>query len=110
MGGIDKTDMLLSTTESVRKTLKCYKKVFFQILDFAVLNSHVAYKMKLGENIPLLDSQKKLIKDLIQKHHKVKPRSSGTNRTNDGHSPLRLIERHFPSSFPPRLVTNKKMH
>ncbi|KAG5891125.1 hypothetical protein JTB14_022237 [Gonioctena quinquepunctata] len=57
MGGVDKTDMLLSTTKTVRKCIKWYKKVFFHLLDLAVLNSHVVYKMKTGENIALLDFQ-----------------------------------------------------
>ncbi|KAJ8940786.1 hypothetical protein NQ314_010596 [Rhamnusium bicolor] len=108
MGGVDRTDMLLSTTESVRKTIKWYKKVFFHLLDLAILNSHAVCKMKTGENIPLLEFQKILRKTLIEKYRKVKPRPSGT-RPYDGHSPLRLIERHFPSTYPPKPETNKKI-
>ena len=108
MGGVDRTDMLLSTTESVRKTIKWYKKVFFHLLDLAILNSHAVYKMKTGENIPLLEFQKVLIKTLIEKYRKVKPRTSGS-RPYDGHSPLRLIERHFPSTYPSKPETNKKI-
>lgn len=108
MGGVDRTDMLLSTTESVRKSVKWYKKVFFHLLDLAVLNSHCIYKMKTGSLIPLLDFQRQLIKDLIAKYKQVQPRSSGS-RTSTGHSPLRLIARHFPSMYPRRPKDNKKI-
>lgn len=44
MGAVDKTDMLLSVAESVRKTIKWYKKVFFfHLLDLS--------KYFWGENV-----------------------------------------------------------
>lgn len=109
MGGVDRTDMLLSTTESVRKTVKWYKKVFFHFLDFAVLNSHVIYKMKTGENIPLLDFQKEVVRSLIKEHKKIQPRNSPGSRPDHAHSPLRLIERHFPSTYSCQPGSNKKI-
>lgn len=109
MGGIDKTDMLLSTTESIRKTVKWYKKVFFHLLDYSVLNSHVIYKMKTGKNIPLLDFEKELVRLLIQKYKTISSRSSTSNRAENCDSPLRLTERHFPSTYPFQPGTNKKI-
>lgn len=44
MGGVDKTDMLLSSVECIRKTTKWYKKVFFHFVDMALLNSCALYK------------------------------------------------------------------
>ncbi|KAG5863717.1 hypothetical protein JTB14_034448 [Gonioctena quinquepunctata] len=93
IGGVDKTDMLLSTTETVRKCIKWYKKVFFHLLDLAVLNSHVVYKMKTGENIALLDFQRQLVKSIIDKHRKVIPKSYSSNRPAQAHSSLRRIIR-----------------
>lgn len=98
MGGVDQSDMLLSSTESVRKTVKWYKKIFFHLLDLSVLNSHIVYKIKTGKNINLLDFQRELVKALIAKYKTVQPRSS-TRRAEHGHSPLRLIERHFPKMY-----------
>lgn len=106
MGGVDKTDMLLSTTESVRKSIKWYKKVFFHFVDLSIVNSHVIYKMKTGKNTPLLQFQKDLVRQLVAKYQKIKPRSSTSRRPDYAHSPLRLIERHFPSMFP-RKENNK---
>lgn len=39
MGFIDKTDMLLSSIECVRKTVKWYKKLYFHLVDQSLLNS-----------------------------------------------------------------------
>lgn len=36
------------------------KGFFFHLIAYAVLNSHVIYKMKTGDNIALLDFQKNL--------------------------------------------------
>lgn len=99
MGGVDRTDMLLISTESVRRTIKWYKKVFFHLLDIALINSHSIFKIKTGKNIPLLDFQRDLVKQIIQKYKNTTVRCSGSNRSSDGHSPLRLIERDFPSMF-----------
>jgi len=33
MGSVDKTDMLLSSVECVRKTIKWYKKIYFHLID-----------------------------------------------------------------------------
>ncbi|KAJ8949848.1 hypothetical protein NQ314_008105 [Rhamnusium bicolor] len=98
MGGVDKVDMLLSSTECVRKTVKWYKKVFFHVLDMTLISSHVTYKMLTGKNIALLDFQRQLVKELLAKYKKVQPRASGSSRRPDeSHSPLRLIERHLPA-------------
>ncbi|XP_060859580.1 uncharacterized protein LOC132936818 [Metopolophium dirhodum] len=62
MGAIDKTDMLLSSTECVRRTLKWYKKLFFHIIDMSMLNSYSAYKTVTGKHISLADFQLWLMK------------------------------------------------
>lgn len=99
MGAVDRTDMLLSTTESVRKSIKWYKKLFFHLLDLSLLNAHVLYNITTGKNIPLADFQLSLVKEIIAEHHKIKPRASTSSKPDDAHSPLRLIERHFPSMY-----------
>lgn len=38
MGYEDKTDMLLSSTGTVRKSIKWHNKLFFHVLDMALLN------------------------------------------------------------------------
>jgi len=44
MGSVDKTDMLLSRVECVRKTIKWYKKVYIHLIDMALLNAYSSYK------------------------------------------------------------------
>lgn len=101
MGSVDKSDMLLSSIESVRKTIKWYKKVFFHLLDLAVLNSYQLYKTKTGENIPLSVFQLNLVKKIIEKYHTPLARTSGGRRAENAECDLRLTERHFPSHVPP---------
>ena len=38
MGAVDKTDMLLSSVECVRKTVKWYKKLFFHFMDLSLIH------------------------------------------------------------------------
>lgn len=45
MGGIDNIDRQLSLTETVRKSMKWYRKLFFHLLDLALTNAHALYKM-----------------------------------------------------------------
>ncbi|KAG5867349.1 hypothetical protein JTB14_038395 [Gonioctena quinquepunctata] len=96
MGAIGKTDMLLSSTESVRKTIKWYKKVFLHLLDLSVLNAHVIYKVKTGDHMPLLKFQMKLVKELVDKYQMVRPRASSSKTVGEA-VPMRLVARHFPS-------------
>lgn len=96
MGAVDRTDMLQSSIESVRKSVKWYKKVFLHIIDMTLLNAHAVYKMKTGSNIPIANFQLSLVKEIFEKYHVEKPRHT-TRKTNDEDSPLRLTGRHFIS-------------
>ena len=44
MGGVDRSDQILSYCSTPRKTIKWYKKVFFHLLDIVVMNSYVLFK------------------------------------------------------------------
>ncbi|KAJ8963013.1 hypothetical protein NQ314_005620 [Rhamnusium bicolor] len=89
---IDRSDMLLSSTESVRKASKC----------------HSVYKTVTGENIPLLEFQKKLIKEIFEKYCVVKSRQT-SRRTDEGHNSMRLVDRHFPTCNETCPVKNKRI-
>ena len=52
IGGVDRSDQILSYCSTPRKIIKCYKKVFFHLLDIPVINSYVLFKK--------LSTQKKL--------------------------------------------------
>ncbi|KAJ8968637.1 hypothetical protein NQ314_002197 [Rhamnusium bicolor] len=106
MGAVDKTDMLLSSVESVRKTVKWYKKLFFHILDLAVLNSYQLYKTRTTDYVPIEQYKTKLIKGLIKKYHTPLQRSGGGRRSDAADTDLRLTERHF-FKFVPSTKTKK---
>lgn len=105
MGAVDRTDMLQSSIESVRKTVKWYKKVFFHLIDMSLLNAQSVYKMKTGKNVSIADFQLLLVREILEKYHIDPPRPS-TKRTADQDSPLRLIGRHFMSHL--KKDTNNK--
>jgi len=89
MGSIDKTDMLLSSVECVRKTLKWYKKIFFHLIDLCLLNAFSTYKTVTGKSMSLANFQLEVIRQLLEKY------STPTESPNRGSptskdQPLRL--------------------
>ena len=46
MGGIDNVDRQLSITETVRKTMKWYRKLFLHLIDLCLSNAHALYKVR----------------------------------------------------------------
>lgn len=109
MGAVDKTDMLLSSVGSVRKSVKWYKKLFFHILDMSLINSHSLYQNNSGKTLSLADYQLKVIRQLLQKYHTDRTPRRPSSLSSD--SPLRLTGRHFPSYVPPtKKKTNPTRH
>lgn len=103
MGAIDKTDMLLSSVESVRKTTKWYKKVFFHI-DMVLLNSHTLFQDAKKKKIPLPTFQLNLISQMIEFNLDLD--YVYTARRAHDPAPFRLTPRHFPRKIPPRNKNN----
>ena len=89
--------MHMKFSESIRKTRKWYKKIFFYIIDLSVLNSYILFKTMKHQNFQLSKFKLEIIRDLISKY--------GSKRSHIGRSlsahPLRLTARHFPSLIPP---------
>lgn len=55
MGGMDKSDQLISYHKVLRKTVKYWKTAFFHLIDVAIVNSHVLYnwfQLKNGKKNP----------------------------------------------------------
>jgi hypothetical protein len=48
MGAVDRTDMVISSIECVRKSLKWYRKFFLHLLDITLLNPHALFNVKTG--------------------------------------------------------------
>ena len=99
IGAIDKTDMLLSSTECVRRTMKWYKKLFFHVIDMSMLNAYSAYKSVTSKHISLADFQLTLVNEFLQKYKtniKTTPNKGKKGNITDS----RLNERHFPDLIP----------
>lgn len=106
MGAVDQSDMLLSSIECVRKNQKWYKKVFFHLLDMAVLNSYQMFKTTTTSYISIEKFHLQLVKEVINKYRTPLSRTGGGRPIAEDNNELRLSERHFPSSVP---ATEKKM-
>jgi len=51
MGLVDKTDMMMSFNGTIRKSVRWYKKIFFHLLDIAILNSGIIYNKLINISI-----------------------------------------------------------
>lgn len=88
MGGVDNVDRQLSITETVRKTMKWYRKLFFHLVDLCLSNAHAMYKMRNAGPAPFPQFRLEVVRALLKCVHESIPR-------NVSH-PNRLIGRHFP--------------
>ena len=100
MGGVDRTDQLLSYYEYSHRTIKWWKRAFFFLFDMAVVNAYLLY---LPDKQSRLSHRITLAKELLE--------SVGTsvdqNREQHQHGPhlnprnpaARLQERHFPTTI-----------
>ena len=93
-GLVDKSDMQISFSESLRKSLKWYKKFFFHLLDVSLYNACVLYKLQTGEKIALSDFRLKIVRALIEEFGAQKLDTRGRPSIE---SPVRITARHFPS-------------
>ena len=51
MKGVDISNQLISYYKLNRKIIKCQKRIFFHLLDIAIVNSFIIYKKYFNENI-----------------------------------------------------------
>lgn len=105
MGAVDRSDMMLSSIESVRKSMKWYRKFFFHLLDISILNSHALYNTKTGENMTLANFHLSVIREIIRTFYIPRPKEK-KGRPSAGDQPLRIIDGHFPTPVPS--TPNKK--
>ena len=67
MGGVDHNDQLLVYFAIGRKTLKWWKHVFWRLLEIALVNSHLLYKLKPGnESVTQKQFRLNLCHSLVQ--------------------------------------------
>ena len=97
MGGVDLNDQLAKYSAFNHRSCKWWKKVFFRLLNLAMVNAYVLYRewqKSMGKDIKNLRQVKfhhNIIKGLI--NEKLARKVSGRKSVEH----LRLIEPHFPS-------------
>ena len=63
--GVDRSDQMLSYYTFSRKTVKWWKKLFFHLLDLAVVNAHILYKKSSKEKMSLEIFYEKVAEGLL---------------------------------------------
>ena len=81
-----------------QKISKMVQEAFFHLLDMAVYNAFVMYKMENNTSLNLSDFRLEIIRGILTKYRSQRPTTIGRLSTRD--SPLRLTARHFPSLIP----------
>uniref|UniRef100_A0A1B6IXW2 PiggyBac transposable element-derived protein domain-containing protein n=2 Tax=Homalodisca liturata TaxID=320908 RepID=A0A1B6IXW2_9HEMI len=89
MGGIDKSDQMLSYYSSPRKSLRWNMKIFFHLMDIALWNSAYIFS-KLSGKMTYLSFRDVIIKHFIQMEQVQRPfRASSSG----GHLPVKVQKR-----------------
>ncbi|CAH2002110.1 unnamed protein product [Acanthoscelides obtectus] len=98
MGGVDLSDNFLHFYSlDLTHLKKYYKKMFFHLLNIAILNSYILYKQSGGQKTRL-NFVMELGEKLIQKYSV--PVAQQLRRARS-YNVSRFVERHFPSIMPP---------
>ena len=100
MGGVDKADQLLSYYGFNHRTIKWWKRTFFHLLDLAIVNSYILYKLSSDPSKQLSHQQFKiqLAMELLNRTG-IEINDAENSHQSCGHSlpsVARLTERHFP--------------
>lgn len=67
MGAVGRSDMLISSINCMRRSIKWYKKLFFHILDIYILNSHALLLTQNEKNIRLATFHLNLGRQILQR-------------------------------------------
>ena len=94
MGLVDKSDMQMSFSDTTRRSMKWYKKLFFRLLDLTIYNAYILFKYSHQEDLQLSTFRMQLIKEICTKFgHDSTPRGQQSKNSH-----CKLVERHFISS------------
>ena len=89
---VDKSDMMIGEIDCLRKTVKWYKKLFFHLVDIALLNSLLYYKMRTNTTMPLRVFVQTLAHQVLEKHGRL-------TRVTPGPRSLTLPDRLMAQDF-----------
>nr|XP_022901399.1 piggyBac transposable element-derived protein 4-like isoform X2 [Onthophagus taurus]XP_022902367.1 piggyBac transposable element-derived protein 4-like isoform X1 [Onthophagus taurus]XP_022907409.1 piggyBac transposable element-derived protein 4-like isoform X2 [Onthophagus taurus]XP_022914481.1 piggyBac transposable element-derived protein 4-like [Onthophagus taurus]XP_022921006.1 piggyBac transposable element-derived protein 4-like isoform X2 [Onthophagus taurus] len=113
MGAIDRSDMMITSTDCTRKTLKWYKKLFLRTLDICMLNAHALYKTQNASNILFPAFHLEVIRQLLERYFYSfifvnflsyaffrYPAQYQMKQNIQPPTVARLLGKHFPSEVP----------
>ena len=80
--GFDEFDQLRTLFASGHPSKKCWKVLFFNLLDMAITNAHICYKVKY--NVSLFDFRVKLVRELFSATDICKNRSAVDEPSTSG--------------------------
>ena len=107
MGGVDKSDQLLSYYGFNHRTIKWWKRAAFHLLDLAIVNAYILYRQSQQDKYLTHEQFRlKLAKQLLLTSGidtTMNPGSSLSQRRTSLPPQARLTERHFPSKLPKQL-------
>lgn len=109
MGGVDLSDQLLQYYESLRRTVKWYKKLFFHLLNMLVVNAYKLF-LKYGHNSVKRSHQKfrsELVRALILSAETA-PRPGGSFGRTPSEPLERLQGAHLPVYIPCKVGAKRK--
>ena len=104
MGGVDKSDQYLSYYGFDHRMVKWYKRAVFHLLDLAIVNAYIMYKLSVqsGKHMSHVQFRIKLATELLTRSGIVL--NSSCSGSHDIPLPpnARLQERHFIEKIPQR--------
>uniref|UniRef100_A0A0P4VWV7 PiggyBac transposable element-derived protein domain-containing protein n=1 Tax=Scylla olivacea TaxID=85551 RepID=A0A0P4VWV7_SCYOL len=111
---IDKADMQISTVDSLRKSTKWYRKIYFHLMDICMLNAYNLYMTKTGERSTLRAFKLNVITEMLRRFGQQVPTHSRSGRQRDAlqGSLQRLnggVAFHCPVHVPPTAANPRKM-
>lgn len=104
IGLVDKSDMMLSSTECARKTTKWYKKMFFHVLDLMMYNAYVMYKSKFQFKCGLSSFKLAVLEELFNRTGSAKNRRSAQSVSSN----ILRLEGKDVSHFPTHTGSDKR--
>ena len=90
MKGVDLSNQLISYDEFNRTSIKLWKRIFFHLLDIAIVNLFIKYKKYLNANITLKQYRIEIIKIIIKKYNMKIGRID--NKFNVFHYPVKQLK------------------
>ena len=94
MGGVDRTDQIINSYKSARKTMKGTKKLVLYMMQHGTLNAHYLYAYQ-GGSLTYMQFMLEVLHEILDNRDQLQP---SINQTDD--NAVRLTQRHFIYRIP----------